>query len=202
MDKNLETRKEITGLIAIVFATLAILTIIIVAGALLFVSNLTFEYRAVENNFPEYREGQLSATRSDIIKIMEQEYKNPRSKLEYSDGIDEPWCADFVSWVYNSAGHKFKNPASGGWRIPGVHTLKEYFEAEGRWHDKDSGSIPQPGDVVIYGGGIFGEHTNIVVSVYYDELTTVGGNENDKIMMHKVDYNDGRYGILGYGSAE
>ena len=199
---NSDVRKEITGLIAIVFATLAILTIIGVAGTLLFISNLTFEYRAVENKFPEYSDDQLSQTRMDIIRIIEQEYKNPRNKLEYSDGVDEPWCADFVSWVYNSAGHKFKNPASSGWRIPGVHTLKEYFEDEGRWHDKESGSIPEPGDVIIYDGITFGQHTNIVVSVYYDELTTVGGNENGKIMMHNVDYNDGRYGILGYGSAE
>ena len=199
---NSDVRKEITGLIAIIFATLAILTIIGVAGTLLFISNLTFEYRAVENNFPEYFEGQLSQTRMDVIRIIEQEYKNPRNKLEYSDGVDEPWCADFVSWVYNSAGHKFKNPASNGWRIPGVETLKEYFESEGRWHDKESGSIPEPGDVVIYNGITFGQHTNIVVSVYYDEITTVGGNENGKIMMHKVDYNDGRYGIVGYGSAE
>ncbi len=199
---NSDVRKEITGLIAIVFATLAILTIIGVAGTLLFISNLTFEYRAVENKFPEYSDDQLSQTRMDIIRIIEQEYKNPRNKLEYSDGVDEPWCADFVSWVYNSAGHKFKNPVSGGWRIPGVQTLKEYFIAEERWHDKESGSIPQVGDVVIYNGGIFGEHTNIVVAVYYDEITTVGGNENGKIMMHKIDYNDGRYGILGYGEAE
>ena len=197
-----EARKELGGLIAITAATLAIVAIIIIAGALLFRSNLTFEYRAVDTIFPTYDEGQLSATRADVIKIIEQEYRNPRSALEYSDGISEPWCADFVSWVYNSAGHKFKNPNSGGWRIPGVNTLKEYFEAENRWHDKDSGSIPEPGDIIIYNGGIFGQHTNIVVSVYYDEITTVGGNENGKIMMHRVDYNDNRYGILGYGSAE
>ena len=197
-----ETRKELGGLIVITAATLAIVAVIIIAGALLFRSNLTFDYRAVDTIFPTYDEGQLSAARADVIKIIEQEYRNPRNILEYSDGIDEPWCADFVSWVYNSAGHKFKNPNSGGWRIPGVSTLKEYFEAENRWHDKDSGSIPEPGDVIIYNGGIFGQHTNIVVSVYYDEITTVGGNENGKIMMHKIDYNDGRYGIQGYGSAE
>ncbi len=197
-----ETRKELGGLIVITAATLAIVAVIIIAGALLFRSNLTFDYRADDTIFPTYDEGQLSATRADVIKIIEQEYRNPRNILEYSDGIDEPWCADFVSWVYNSAGHKFKNPNSGGWRIPGVSTLKEYFEAENRWHDKDSGSIPEPGDVIISNGGIFGNHTNIVVSVYYDEITTVGGNENGKIMMHKIDYNDGRYGIQGYGSAE
>ena len=197
-----ETRKELGGLIVITAATLAIVAVIVIAGALLFRSNLTFDYRAVDTIFPTYDEGQLSATRADVIKIIEQEYRNPRNILEYSDGIDEPWCADFVSWVYNSAGHKFKNPNSGGWRIPGVSTLKEYFEAENHWHDKDSGSIPEPGDVIIYNGGIFGQHTNIVVSVYYDEITTVGGNENGKIMMHKIDYNDGRYGIQGYGSAE
>lgn len=197
-----ETRKELTGLIGISIATIAIVVIILVSGILLFKSNLTFEYRAVDVAFPIYEEGQLSATRSEIIKIVQQEYRNPRNALEYSDSIEEPWCADFVSWVYNSAGHKFKNPVSGGWRIPGVQTLKEYFIAEERWHDKESGSIPQVGDVVIYDGGIFGEHTNIVVAVYYDEITTVGGNENGKIMMHKIDYNDGRYGILGYGEAE
>ncbi len=200
--EDAETRKEVGGLVIITAATLAIIVIIVIAGALLFRSNLTFDYRAVDAVIPKYEEGQISDTRLDIVKIVEQEYRNPRSALEYSDGIEEPWCADFVSWVYNSAGHKFKNPASGGWRIPGVHTLKEYFEEENRWHEKSSGSIPQPGDVIIYDGGIFGTHANVVVSVYYDELTTVGGNENGKIMMHRVDYNDNRYSIQGYGSAE
>ncbi len=200
--ENSEVRRELSRLIGISVATLAIVVVIVIAGIMLFRANLTFDYRAVEEKFPVYEEGMLSSTRSDIIKIIEQEYKNPRSALEYSDGVKEPWCADFVSWVYNSAGHKFNNPASKGWRIPGVKTLQEYFIEEERWHDKESGSIPEPGDVVIYDGGIFGQHTNIVVSVYYDEITTIGGNENGKIMMHKVDYNDGRYGILGYGSAE
>ena len=200
--EDVETRKELGGLIIIAIATVAIVAIIIVAGTLLFKSNLTFDYRAIDEIFPAYEEGQLSEIRYDIVKIVEQEYRNPRSSLEYSDGVNEPWCADFVSWVYNSAGHKFKNPSSGGWRIPGVYTLKEYFESEKRWHDKDSGSIPEPGDVIIFDHGIFGSHANIVISVYYDDITTVGGNENGKIMMHKINYNDGRYGILGYGSAE
>ena len=199
---NSEVRKELSRLIGISVATIAIVAVIIIAGIMLFRANLTFDYRAVEEKFPVYEEGQLSQTRYDIIKIIEQEYKNPRSALEYSDGVKEPWCADFVSWVYNSAGNKNKNPASQGWRIPGVATLKEYFEEEDRWHDKESGSIPEVGDVIIYDGGIFGQHTNIVVSVYYDEITTIGGNENGKIMMHRIDYNDGRYGIKGYGSAE
>ena len=197
-----EARKELGGLIVISIATLAIIAVIITAGIMLFSSNFTFDYRAIDIAFPAYEEQQLSATRMDIIRTVEHEYYNPRNALEYSDGIDEPWCADFVSWIYNTAGHKFKNPVSSGWRIPGVYTLKDYFVEEKRWHDKDSGSIPEPGDVIIYGGGIFGNHTNIVISVYYDEIITVGGNENGKIMMHRIDYNDNRYGILGYGSAE
>lgn len=121
--------------------------------------------------------------------------------LRYSDGVKEPWCADFVSWVYLEADHPFENPNSGSWRIPGTHTLQEYFKKNDRWHVYDS-ELPQPGDVVIYRHGIFGEHTNIVVATDYDEILTVGGNENGKIMMHRISYSDTRYGIIGYGIAD
>ena len=78
--------------------------------------------------------------------------------------------------------------------------MQEYFKKEGRWHAYDS-ELPQPGDAVIYRHGIFGEHTNIVVATDYDEILTVGGNENGKIMMHRITYSDTRYGIIGYGTA-
>jgi len=197
-----EARKEIKGLISITIATIGMVIIILIAGSLLVASNLTFNYRATEEPFPSYEEDSLSATRVDILEVTRREYEKPQSALEYSDGVDEAWCADFVSWVYYTAGHKFTNPFSSGWRIPGVQTLKEYFIEQKRWHEKSAGGVPQPGDVIIYNGGIFGEHTNIVVSTYYDELITIGGNENGKIMMHRIDYNDSRYGIQGYGSAE
>ncbi len=197
-----EARKEISGLIAITAATIGILVIIIIAGSLLVYSNLTFNYRATEEPFPAYDEESLAPTRADILGTVRREYENPRNALEYSDGNNEAWCADFVSWIYYTSGHQFKNPVSGSWRIPGTHTLQDYFVEENRWHEKSAGGVPQPGDVVIYRGGIFGEHTNIVVSTYYDEIITIGGNENGKIMMHRIDYNDGRYGIQGFGSAE
>lgn len=62
----------------------------------------------------------------------------------------EPWCADFVSWVYKEAGHPLKNPNSGSWRIPGTYTLREYYEAQGAFRPADSGYEPQLGDVAIY----------------------------------------------------
>ena len=193
-----EAHQEIKQLIVVTIGAIIAMIALVVSVYIFFKSSYSFDYRAVSTvNIPDY--SVQSETRQDVLEIVEQEIKNPGDMYKYTEGTKEPWCADFVSWVYATAGHEFVNPTSGSWRIPGTHTLQEYFKKEGRWHAYDS-ELPQPGDVVIYRHGIFGEHTNIVVATDYDEILTVGGNENGKIMMHRITYSDTRYGIIGYGT--
>lgn len=52
---------------------------------------------------------------------------------------------------------------------------------------------------MIYDGGVFGGHTNIVVEVGNDYVVVLGGNENDQIRLDKINWLDEKYGIQGFG---
>lgn len=132
--------------------------------------------------FPLYASGELTTAQQKLVDIIKVEYQTQPSGTKYSEGITEPWCADFVSWVARANGTPLTNPHSGSWRIPGTYTLREYFQAKGAWHPYESGYQPKVGDIAIYdGNGPFGQHTNFVMRNDNGELTTVGGNENGAI---------------------
>ncbi|WP_245662432.1 CHAP domain-containing protein [Nocardia vermiculata] len=151
------------------------------------------------DRFPDTDAGALEPQRDRIIAVTRAEFSNPGAGPKYAQGADEAWCADFVSWVYREAGRPLSNPNSGSWRIPGVSTLQEYFEANGRFAAADSGYRPRPGDVVIYAAASpFGQHTNIVLAADPETLTTIGGNERDAVRIHRYDPSQVR-GIVGFG---
>lgn len=148
--------------------------------------------------FPQIDRSALDPAQARIVDVLQAQYKDQPDGSHYSEGIEEPWCADFVSWVLNEAGQPLINPNSGSWRIPGVYTLQEYYQAAGRFAEPDR-YRPRPGDVVMYtDGSPLGLHTNFVVAVDDNGITTVGGNEEGKIRVHTLD--DAEIaGILGYG---
>ena len=149
--------------------------------------------------FPEIEPDALSATQHTILMLAKQEFTEQPLGTKYSEGVREEWCADFVSWIMKEAGMPFKNPHSGGWRIPGTYTLQEYYQSENRFKAADSGYEPQPGDVVIYRGSpIFGDHTNIVIENNNGVLVTVGGNEGHRIRVYENTQQQYE-GLLGYG---
>ena len=155
--------------------------------------------------FPELNSAEMNPSQLKLVAILKEEYsKQPKSydqnMLKYSQGIEEPWCADFVSWVYAQADMPFKNPHSGSWQIPGTQTLKQYFRDQGSWHDYNPSYQPKTGDVIIYKQfqSPFGQHTNIVLSNKNGELTTIGGNENREVRIQNFKISD-QMGIDGYG---
>ena len=92
-----------------------------------------------------------------------------------------------------------KNPHIGGWRILGTFTLREYYEATSRFKSANSGYQTLPGDVAIYRNStVFGNHTNIVLKNDNGVLTTVGGNEANRIRVF-VNRDKQYDGLLGYG---
>ena len=96
------------------------------------------------------------------------------------------------------AGRRFTNPHSGYWRIPGVYTLTEYFQSIDKW-ESFGDYQPKTGDVVVYKDySLFGSHTNIVLSLENGYLTTVGGNENNRIRVQKHKLSRS-LGISGFG---
>lgn len=155
-----------------------------------------------EKSFPKIDTAGLSDTQQKIIALAKQEYLAQPKGTKFSEGIDEAWCADFVSWIMKEAGQPLENPNSGSWRIPGTFTLHDYYVTEGRFKPADSGYEPKLGDVAIYRSSpVFGDHTNIVLARNNGVLTTVGGNEGDRIRVYvntQKEYN----GLLGYGVAE
>ena len=142
---------------------------------------------------------ELSVKRQAVLNVAKAEYENPQKALVYSEDINEPWCADFVSWVFREAGYPFENPNTGYWRIPGTMTLLNYFYDLGVWHEYDPAVKPQPGDVVIYNHyGYFGQHTNIVVSVEGNRIITIDGNRSGGIGLSQFDWTDRKANTLGF----
>lgn len=149
--------------------------------------------------FPDVDVTALSPTQRQIVQLLETEHADQHPGTYFSGGVDEPWCADFVSWIMRGAGHPLTNPNSGDWRIPGVYTLQEYYESKGLFTPVGRGYRPTVGDVVLYDrGGWIGQHTNIVVAVHGDTATTVGGNEAGRIRVHTVKW-DRDDGVVGFG---
>lgn len=110
----------------------------------------------------------------------------------YTDNNREPWCADFVSWVYKTAGKPFTGGASGGWRIPSVNTLDMWLKENGtRVENKSGAPAPQPGDVVIFdhSGDEVGNdtHTGIIEQVSGNKMITIEGNTSDKVARRTYD---------------
>lgn len=152
-----------------------------------------------EPQFPDIDTSQLSPIRQKVISLARQEFTANPPGTKYSQGAQEPWCADFISWLFKEAGSPLKNPHTGGWRIPGTFTLREYYQQVGKFKTASSSYIPRPGDVAIYRGSpVFGDHTHLVLKNDDGVLTTVGGNEAGKIRIFvnaKKQYD----GLLGYG---
>jgi hypothetical protein len=150
--------------------------------------------------FPEIDPATLTPRQQKLIALIKQEYDTQPRGTKYSDGIREPWCADFVSWVYKEAGEPYSNPHSGSWRIPGTVTLREYYQANGRFKPADSGYTPQVGDIMLYDRpSRFGQHVNFVVKNDAGVITTVGGNERGGIRVN-VHTDPESSGFLGYGT--
>lgn len=138
-------------------------------------------------DYPDIDVAILDPLAQRVVAVTRAEYDAQPDGAKYAEGIEENWCADFVSWVMNESGHPLENPNSGSWRIPGVYTLTEYFQAEKRFHSADSGRRPSTGDVVLYApGSRFGQHTNIVLRIDDDLMITVGGNEQGRIRVDEV----------------
>jgi hypothetical protein len=85
--------------------------------------------------------------------------------------MDEQWCADFAAWAWKQAGAQvsyelapgFLNAQSASFYVWGMH--------HGTWHPVDSGYVPQPGDVAVYGldlTTVTAEHVAIVTAATSD----------------------------------
>jgi hypothetical protein len=160
------------------------------------------EGTAERGAFPDIDTAGLGPTQAALAQVLREQYDQNQPGTVYSDGVEENWCADFVSWVYREAGASFSNPNSGSWRIPGVLTLWEYFRSQGQFTEDLAGFTPQFGDVVLYEDvAEVGQHTNIVLSFEDGWITTVGGNEGKpaQVRVSRARLDDPSLGIIGIG---
>jgi hypothetical protein len=178
---------------------LGVAAVVLVAIAALtwsFAGNVPTLFGEDKEPFPTIEASSLDDRQARIVDVLRTEFAAPGEGEKYAEGIEEPWCADFVSWVMREAGQPLANPNSDSWRIPGVFTLQEYYEKSGRF--APLGYEPRPGDVVLYSeGSRYGQHTNIVVANDNGTLKTVGGNEGG-IRVRTLMIAD-EPGIVGFG---
>ncbi|GGC54712.1 CHAP domain-containing protein [Hoyosella rhizosphaerae] len=150
--------------------------------------------------FPAVETAELDDRQAAVIEVLRREFAENPPGEKYSEGSDEAWCANFVSWVMREAEMPLENPNSGWWRIPGVYTLEEYYRADGRFESRESGYEPKVGDVILYAPrSKFTQHTSIVVRNDDGVLTTVGGNEFLRGEVAARNVRTSHSGIVGYG---
>lgn len=191
-------RRNLSIALAVVVLLLGGATVVAVqAGAVNFV---TTWWNNRDRSFPDLDTAAMSPTQQKIVEVTRAEFDAQPDGTRFSEGVEENWCADFVSWVMRESGVPFTNPHSGHWRIPGVYTLTEYFQAQGRFKAADSGYTPKPGDVMLYRkGSAFGQHTNILLAYSDGRVTTVGGNEwGGHVRVNEFAIR-GYVGLVGYG---
>jgi len=149
--------------------------------------------------FPNIDVTQLSQSQRKLVGILKEEYQAQPSGTKYSQGVSEPWCADFVSWAFKESGTPLLNPNSKSWRIPGTATLRDYYKSKGKFRLANSGYSPKVGDIMLYEDpSPFGHHTNIVLKNDNGVITTIGGNEYGKIRVSEHGLTDST-GFIGYG---
>ncbi len=72
--------------------------------------------------FPQIDRAALDPGQARIVDVLQAQYDAQPGGSHFSEGVEEPWCADFVSWVLNEAGRPLSNPNSGELADPGrVH---------------------------------------------------------------------------------
>lgn len=147
-----------------------------------------------------------------VVDIAKREYQENKDEveyegdiLEYTSGREEAWCADFVSWVYKEAGKPFTsgNGGGGNWQYPAVVDLQAYMKNEQIFF-KPGEQTPKPGDIAFYIGALTPdggstEHVNIVIDVSGNKMTTIGGNESNKIMKSEREIRTGAQSLAGFG---
>lgn len=117
-----------------------------------------------------------------------------RRSVRGNDGSG-PWCADFVSWVYNRIGHPLVDNNGDPWT---VH-IADWAKRQGTWHAQGT-YRPKPGDLIFfrYSGGnpYYVNHVGIVESIKDGKVHTIEGNFGDQVQRNT--FSLGYAPIVGY----
>jgi hypothetical protein len=101
-----------------------------------------------------------------------------------------PWCAYFVSYAAQQAGAPIGEAGQG---FGSVGAVADWAQRTGRWNPAASGTPPQAGDLIVWGG----QHIGIVESVDPDgKIHTIEGNSSNAVTRRTHDA--GGDGATGY----
>ena len=105
-----------------------------------------------------------------------------------SGNPNEPWCADFVSYIARENGVNINYPS--------VQGLMNWGKRNGKFH-----KTPKVGDAIIFKGwdskkGRYASHTGIVTKVENGRVYTIEGNTTNKVAERSYALNDSK--ITGY----
>lgn len=120
------------------------------------------------------------ASRSDVTNAAKEELKSGvtgrPNKYTNWYGLNDNWCAMFVSYVCNKAGV----PESVVPKTASVQTLYDFAKNNRRFKAKDSGYEPRGGDIMIQQSN-GASHTGIVISSSGSSFKTIEGNSGDAV---------------------
>jgi hypothetical protein len=89
-----------------------------------------------------------------------------------------PWCAYFASWAARQAGEPLGSQGQG---LGAVSEIWSWAQSVGRAIPNGPGVVPQPGDLIVFGG----EHVGIVRRVLPDgDIETIEGNYENKVALN------------------
>jgi cell wall-associated NlpC family hydrolase len=89
-----------------------------------------------------------------------------------------PWCAYFASWAARQAGVPLGPQGEG---LGSVSAIWSWAQNTGRAIPNGPGVVPQPGDLIVFGG----EHVGIVKAVLPNgSIQTVEGNYENKVALN------------------
>lgn len=136
--------------------------------------------------------------RNKIIEIAQgeigyKEYADNKTKYGEWYGVQDEWCAIFISWLANQVGI-LNNLIPKECYVP---TMVEWFKNKLQF--KARGVFPQKGDIIFFDYNANGtpDHVGIVEKLESGVITTIEGNKSK--MVQRCTYNVNNSGIYGFG---
>lgn len=136
--------------------------------------------------------------RNEIIQIASgevgyKEYSDNHTKYGEWFGMQDEWCAIFVSWLANQVGI-LNNLIPKQSYVP---TMVSWFKNKGLF--KSRGSLVSKGDIIFFDYNFNGtpDHVGIVEKIENGIITTIEGNKSK--MVKRCTYNINNNGIFGFG---
>lgn len=118
-----------------------------------------------------------------------------RSVVGSAGNSPAPWCASFVSWVFNKAGSPVVDSNGDTW----AYRIGDWGKKQGTFHAP--GSTPQAGDIVLFrydgGSNNWANHVGIVERVDANgTIHTIEGNASDSVKRNTYSRNSSS--IVGF----